>query len=703
MTKKDKAIYAPGELDRVRDRLGDFDREEAKQMAQILGGEVGYERTDDEEQAKQNPQRRTRHDRVDVRIGDRPARPKHAVELPLDGEGEETMGKKSSRKKKIDPADDPTVLLKAGYWDRIKMDKFAGQPEFEIKSPGQVLQSMVSIFSDTPDYINPIFVTRRMEEYYKKIETLVVSTRTMFPRNNARRNERMKTGAPVAYSILDVIRYWDIEKISGDLARIQAHPRNARLGDFAEILRVFYRPLYILDLLDLEAHIRGAYKILYKVLNIENHMDAKNKYQELIRLALTAFSGVRRDIHYLLYPMLMKTVSAKFLPYKLFFTERKNRIKDFLNVTENDQINPAVLVMQEDIKDQQEGGESQNKASPESEQKSQEESGEAKKEEISEEERERRNAEEAGKKALERGLRTLEMLFPQAGWNRLPAYPDFYPYFVNVFALKKGIVNIAPTDPMLQIYTLMRTLEELFFGLRYVSFGSVPSSSGSIERVDAILGEIINDWHYYLGTCYEKEYLPRLTEYARILEGSHEERNSMYTKKLVSEMHWIKRLYLLPFYRFDSFMASPLQKKDAIPIYSKIKILRKYLTAVAAGIEQGTRAGGAELHAHCEGIDNPWESYVFQISNPISIRLDALLGPKMKNNASLIYFCLSVATVLDHLVNSEDSWAYSSRSSPLFRSVNGDGITPLTGVDERIDANALFKQALKQRQKNNEK
>jgi hypothetical protein len=224
-----------------------------------------------------------------------------------------------------------------------------------------------------------------------------------------------------------------------------------------------------------------------------------------------------------------------------------------------------------------------------------------------------------------------------------------------------------------------------------------------MERVDSILGDIINNWNYYIQTSFEKEYLPRMIEYNRILEGSYEERHSVYTKKLIAEMHWIKRLYLLPFYKFDSYMPSPIQKKDTIPVYSKIKTLRKYLTAVAAGIELANKAGGAETHAPCEGIDNPWDPYVFQIPNPLSIRLDALMGPRVKNNASLIYFCLAVTAVLDYLVNSEGSWAYGSRPGPLFRSVNGEGETPLAGVDNRIDASAIFKQALLQRQKNNGK
>jgi hypothetical protein len=707
MAKK-TAIYAPGELDRVRDKLGPLDADEAKALAKKLGGEVGYERTEEEEKARQG--RRVRHERVEVRIGDRPVRSGRRVEMSqeLDSEEEKPGKKKSGRRDGTDPADDPSIPVKIGYWERVKMDRLAGQPEFEIKTSSQVFYSVISLFTDIVDFVSPAFVTRRMTEYYKKIEVLVISTRNLLPRNNNKRNEKMKKTSPIAYSILDVIRYWDIEKISGDLAKIQARPRNAKVSDFADILRVIYKPLFILARLNLDAHIRGAYKILYKLLYIENQAEAQNRYQELVRSAVIAYSGVQKDVSYLLYPLLMKLISSSFVSYGNLFTERKNRYLAFLNITEDMQIKPEILNAQGDSGDPNSDAETAKKeGSAQGSNTPDSESGgnpdQQKEEAISEEEKEKRSAADAERKALDRGLNSMNMLFPQSGWDRPSTYPDFYPYFFDIFDLKKGVVNIAPTDPMQQIFILMHSLGELIFGLRYVKFGSVPGSSGVIERVDSVLGDIINNWHYYIELSFDKEYLPRLTEYVRILEGSAEERNSPYTKKLITELHLIKRFYFLPFYKFDALVPHTILKKDTISIYTKIRTFRKYVAAVAAGIEYGNKAGGAAATAQCDGIENPWEPYVFQVPNPLSIRLDAILGPKGKTNASLIYFCLAIATVLDYLLNNEKSWAYGVPSMPLFRSENGEGITPLTGVDTHIDADAIFKQAHKQRQINNAK
>jgi hypothetical protein len=700
MAKKDKAIYAPGELGRVRSNLGNMDDGEAKRMAKVLGGEVGRERTEDQETVRNRPKSpRTRHETVNVQVGGRspnfnPSRshPLRRVETDQENDGGK---KKSARKRGIDPADDPSVPVRSGYWDRVRLDKFAGQPEFDIKSAGQVLQSMLAVFGEVPDYVSPTFVSKRMAEYYKRIETLVVSTRNMFPRNNAKRNARLKKTAPFAFSILDTIRYWNIERISGDLARLQARPRSAKVSDFADILKAVYKPLFILDKLNFDAHIRGAFKILYKVLYIENPMEAQNKYQDLIRSALSSYGGIRRDIHYLLYPLLMKLLSAKWLPYDQFFAERRNRLMAFLGITQTEQLDPAMV--QEEGKDNPEeesSGAAEDEDAPEelTEEAEEDDSPEA------EEKRAKKAARETEKRVLERGLQTLEALFPKAGWDRLSTYPDLYPYFAELLDLKRGYVLIAPTDPLQQIVVFMRILEELFFGLRYVSFGAVPGSDGNLERVDDILSKILNNWHYYIDQSFEKEYLPRLKEYVRILESSAESRTSSYAKRILNELYWTKRLYFLPFYKFESLFPPPFQKKEITPIYPEIRKLRKYLSAVASGIEQGNRQGGAEKMAPCDGIDNPWAPFVFQVPNPLSLRLTSLLAPKNRNNASLIFFTLAVTSVLDYLVNNEESWANGERSGPLFRSMDGEGVTPLTGVDTLVDAEAIFKQAMKKRE-----
>jgi hypothetical protein len=709
MAKKSKAVYAPGELDRVRGKLGELNAEEAKRMARILGGEVGYERTrEEDERRKTRPGRQTRRETVELVVGGRPGRQRPSRARPAEGGGgeEKPPEKAALPPKGKDFGDDPSVPFKVSYFERIRMDRFASQPEFDIKTSAQALVAVFSFFSEAPDYVSPLFVNKRMNEYYRRIELLVTSTRTLFPRNNLKRSERLKKTSPFVFSILDTIRYWNIERITGDMAKIQSHPRSAKTAEFADILKAVYKPLFILEQLDPDIHIKGAYKLLYKLLYLENPMDAKEKYQGFIRTALSSFSDVRRDVHYYLYPLLMKLLSDRWFPYESFFTERRRRFMAFLNVTAKDRISPADMTVQQaesgelgaagGLKDEA-GGE----AGPGGGEPAAEEEDPDDPEVI--ERKAKQTALETEQKALDRGLSTLEALFPKAGWDRLSLYPDLYPYFTDMFSLKKGYDLIAPTDPMQQIAVLMFIISELFFGLRYITFGTITGSDGNPIKVDDYLGSIINNWQKYLNLGFGKEYLPRLAEYCHILENSAESRTSVYAKRTLNELHWTKRFYFMPYYKFESLGPPPFQKRDTTAIYSEIRLLRKYLTEVALGIEQGNRRGGAADMAPCDGIDNPWEPYNFEVPNPVSIRLDALLGAKKRNNASLVFYTLAVATVLDYLVNNETSWAYENRPGPLFRSVDGEGGMPLFGVETKIDADVIFRQVMKQKEQDRQK
>jgi hypothetical protein len=217
------------------------------------------------------------------------------------------------------------------------------------------------------------------------------------------------------------------------------------------------------------------------------------------------------------------------------------------------------------------------------------------------------------------------------------------------------------------------------------------------NNIEAMITPNLNIWNYYTETSFEKEYLPRLSEYCRLLENPAESNTSDYAKRLFNDLHWTKRLYFLPYYKFVSAFPPPFQKGDITALYPEIRTLRRALMLAAGGIEKGNRQGGAAQRALCEGIENPWDPYVFQVPNPVSKRLDALLGEKQKNNASLIFFTLAAAIVLDYLVNNENSWAYNDQPGPLFRSIDDAGITPVRGVDIEIDTDAIFNETAKMR------
>jgi hypothetical protein len=683
MSKKERAIYAPGELSQVREKLGFIDDQEARRMAKLLGGELGVERSPETEVKPPSPKRSPAGSGGIA--GN--SRTRRRVELASEEEAE--LIKEASARRPADPSDDPLIPVKASYFERVKMDRFCALPEFKIKSAVQAFMVCLPFLGDPPDLVNPLFINKKLSAYYKIVEQLVTSVRSLSPRNNMKRNEKLKRASPFACRVIDVLRYWNLEKIASDMAKVQAHPRNVRITELSEILKNIYRPLFILEQLEIDGHIRESFKMLYKILYLENPMDAKEKFQGLIRDALIAFNDVRRDLHYNLYPLLMKLLSDRYLPYEEFFSARRNRFMDFIGAAESDQINPA------DMAAELKGG----KEPPAGGEERKEESGGVSDREDSgdPEQAERKEKEAARKKehkAMLLGVASLEALFPKAGWERLSCFPDMYPYFRSIYDLKRGYELIAPTDPMLQIVVIMRILDDLLLGLRNIRFGTVISSDSGTVRVEDALGSVISDWHGYIDVAVEKEYLERLVEYCRILDQS-ESRTSNYAKRLLCEIYWIKRLFFLPYYKFDTLFPPPSQKKHFEPVYPAVRSLRRSLTLVASGIEQANKIGGAKKMVPCSGIENPWEAYNFAISNPVSTRLDALLPPNRRDNATLVFFSLAFSTVLDHLLNNKNSWSYRERNAIPFRTVDG---LPQFGVDEKINTEAIFEESIRRRE-----
>jgi hypothetical protein len=658
-----KAIYEKGELDRVRNSLGVINNEEAKRMAKVLGGEVGVE--------KESSQKNVSNTNTSAAK----TTPKRRIETAAE---EKASAAKS-------PAFNLSLPIVQSYSERVKMDKLAYQEEFDIKTFFQLTASILSLAKAPKDYISPVFINRRMNEYYKKISCLVNLTRLLLPKNNVQRIEHLKKNSYPAYCVLDVIRKWNIERISSDLSRMQVHPRKVTLNDCKEILKAIYKPIIILGRLLPEVQIKASYALLYKYLYAENSSKAAT-YQEYIKTALAAFTGIRRDIRALIYPLLMKLLSDQYLPCEQFFSQKQDKILAFLGLTEANILDPSNMP----IKMKQNGGVEITQSEKELEEAAAE-AIEAKKAQQA--------ALEAEKELMEKGLQTLENIFPKAGWDQLDYYYDLYPYFAKILEMKKGYELIAPTDPMLLFCVLARILEELFFGLRFVKFSQILNPDGSIDDAGEQIVDIVNKWRDYLNEVLIKEYLERLIEYSELLAGSPGASTSNFAIRLVDEMNLAKRLFFFPHYNYtvtSSLALSSLQKKGITPIFREIRQLRKNLSYFVKEIKKALTEGGAEAKVLCNGIENPWSPYTFQIINPVSKRLSVILGQKNRNNASLVLITAEIVTILDYYENNEYSWAYQSPSKALFRSKDGAGIIPQFGVDTLLDADEIFKQTIKE-------
>jgi hypothetical protein len=142
----------------------------------------------------------------------------------------------------------------------------------------------------------------------------------------------------------------------------------------------------------------------------------------------------------------------------------------------------------------------------------------------------------------------------------------------------------------------------------------------------------------------------------------------------------------------DMFSQALIRKKDISPAFPQIRTLRQDFSLIAGEIEKAIHESNDFVQAQCVVINNPWDKYVFQVENPLSKRLDALLAKEHRTNVSLVYYTMSVLSVLDYFLNSADSWAYKTNAAKLFRSSDAEGLVPAPPPELTIDADAIFKQ-----------
>jgi hypothetical protein len=663
-----KSVFEEEALRATRSRLDVKDEEEAKFMMKVLGGEVGEVRSNKPEA----PHGRDGWNRSYTKST--PLRRVETVGLPekdTDSHGSRSI-----------PRFSPGELT---YRERIKMDSQEANAEFKIKTWGQLFRSKLSFFNRPPDTVNRVFVAIKMDDYFLPLKKLVNKVRLIFPRNNATRSKKLKKDHSFAFSVLDTIRYWNIEKISSSLMRLQSHPRAVVIPDFVEIIKEFYRPLIILEMLDPEIHLVKAVNDLEHTL--EDDFDSQINHKTADEI-VASFNEVNEDTRYRLYPFLLKFTSKIYVPYGNFFSDCEQEIRAFLGIAPEDIVQPTGDTDSPDEQTAQDG-------------EAEDFGDDAFFGLSTANEKPAQQVSRNGKpRAIQRGLDVLEQLFPEAGWEELDTFPDIYHYFAKSLSLKKNADVIDPENPMLQALVLMQILDELFYGFRSIAFNEVGFD------LSEFLG-IIDEWHKLIESCFERVYLPRLAEFVKLFYNPLEPKQRSYARKLREELNWVARLYLFPSLKIDSMSQALVHKKDVTAVFPKIRILRQDFTIIAGEIEKAMQAGGAFVQAYCAAIDNPWDPYVFQVANPLSKRLDLLFGKEDRTNVSLIYYTLSVLAVLDFFVNNPNSWAYKTNTEKLFRSSDSAGLVPQSLPENSVNADAIFKRKIEKlkahKAQNNEK
>lgn len=618
MAKHQPEKYNPGELDRTRSNLGALSREEAKRMAEILGGEVGIEKTDRALQEKYDKIKKESETRNSLR----------AVKDYSGSSRNKNTARNKDQQVYSGHYRQKSVLsqTRIGYFDRIKIDRIASRPEHRIKSRSALLSSYFSFLIKNKDIVNPEFIIDGDRYYYSHIESLV--TKLKFLLKQVQPSIFKNYMNPFYREILKLLVSWDLETLNSILCSLQKKPRNREVKDCSELCRQIYFPIFMLGDTDLK-YVYGAVDRLYRILCLvkqdepeellslkENFLDVKEKIKIVFK-----------DIAYTCYPLLLKLTSSKFYYYRELRKRNLTRIQDFLELDQIQILTPPGSI-EELGKKQYSLKHLQNKL-----QKEKEELLNRMKPEIT----------DRDENEISSTPEFLEQLFPESNWNRFRDFPDFYPYFHPLFKFPKGTELIAPEDPLQQVVILGAIIQELLYGFRSIKIHS--DSQAALEM-------IIDSWHLFIDDLIQKKYTNLLVEYCRSIEKGEDTATKKFSQKLLTDIYWFKRRFIFPFIKFRILYKSESVPLKAPKFYTQVRNFYLSLSSLMDEFDNSK-----ERQKIIENYNLPFK---LDIKNITSYRLKKILEAEniAPTNENLIRHTLQLVSMLDFLLNSANSPYY---------------------------------------------
>jgi GGDEF domain-containing protein len=637
MARRPKEKYKPGELTQVKNNLGNISKDEAIKMSKILGGEIGIEQTDQnikdryEEMLHQNKSK---------------SKDKWIHQTPFSN-----INEKDKEKEDLN-------TIKYTYLEKIKLFYLASHPDHSIKTSKQTIKAVFDIFVKQKNYINPNLIESSNYYFFKSIKTFVKSTRHIsksIQKIYIKREEN-----PFYWLIADTICAWDIESIQEEIFKLKQESQNIALESWAPLIQQIYTPIIQLSKLNKEKDIEGALHYLYK-LSIDGLFKKDLRIDRLRKsytLALSEINNVFVIIKFRLYPLLLMFVSSKAYDYNTMFRLKSHEILNFLDLKTED----LITIFDKDIQKTGKIDDSEEKVN---------------KEEIN-------KKEQIKDISIQKGIILLDKMFPSAGWNSLEKKPDMFPYFQPILNIPSEISLISPEDPLQKIVIIIAILKDLLYGFSNIEYGFFVNDMGKPIELKEKMDLLIQNWYLFNDVLILKNYIGPLNEYCRHLERSIDLSETEYTKRIASDILWLKKTYLMPNMSLDLPKIMQPRTKTAIPkLYESVSELQIILKRMVSEIfSQGEIA--------IETIRNHDDESWFEIDNHVSKRLKFLLkqeNKKLTNNI-LILYTYEIIEVLNNILLSTDQKIEEKGIFGLFRNEESREHKPIYSVNSN---NIFFK------------
>jgi len=656
MGDRPEAKWEPGTLDNTRRNIGPIDEDEAKKMMKKLGGEVFAEKSAPIDYSAL-PKAREYSKRVVGRSASSVAsQTAKTASVPAGGKVGFAPKEKPKRYSSL-----PELTSK----ERHLMDRIMMSEDYKIKTNLGFFNFVRRFKKNGDEQVRKGFVEYNLEKHVEHLQEFITTVKSIIQISPDTYKAKIINGSEDKFKFLKTVGSWTMRDIKKYYFELQDAADECTVPMMVPFVKEVYRNLIKIYYLG-ETKISGYFKEIYNDLAKYPKFDIQ-KAQTLSKTGITEWFYIYSQVIKGLYPLLMRMSSSKFDYFQDFFLVQTANILSFLELTKFDILLP-------------------NKKS----EKQTEEKAEEKKEEKKEEKAEEKKVEKKSD-LVEAGLKLLDTLFPEAGFDRLSEMPDMFPYFQPIYQFRDGYNLLAPENPLQITVTLLRITEDIFQGCRNIVF--TEENEEDVSQGSEKFSTVISEWSVYREILFERNYADQINDFVNNEYSQGDYKSTLFGKKMITSMLWQTKYNFLPYFEFEQLLLEkPKNDSQYRPMCIRVGFLLRFFTMLSKNID-AAKGQGMVL-----GIQNPWDKYKFDIPNAISKRMDVLLGAKKADsaatNANLIKYALVVVAVLDWWVNNPSSPAYSTDATKIYR-INKDDGAPAFSVPTRSDQNKLFADRVK--------
>ena len=655
-----KRTLEPGTLDKTRKNIGPIDASEAAQMQKILGGEVLMEKYAPMDTS--NMPKRKQHYESTVRASGKTSSDISSASASYGSSSSSAfVGGKPSGGKKVKTDED---LPEISAHELKLMDRAMMSSVYNIKPDFGLFNFLFRMSAKNKEKVQRNLGDYVIKRHIDHIQSFVSTIKTFIQISPDAYKSKIATEADLKFKFLRTVGKWQIKDLKTLALEVENAADYLTVPMLIPVTRAIYRLLLTVYYIG-DQQVSLLIREIYNDLGGYSNSD-KAKLQTLAKQGLTEWLYLHDQIIKGLYPLLMRMCSPEYVQFPDFFKVKIAEILKFLGISKFDLLLP--------------------------EKKKKED----KKEEKKAEEKKKENRHTAGEKneVVTMGLRILDQLFPKAGFLHLENHPDLYPYFQPIYNFVDGFNVIHPENPLQVTIVLILILEDFFKGCRNINF--------NIEA-DEVLGSIpdkldlcMSDWISYYEDLFGKRLGDYLRTYVNTLYSQRDYAQSNFGKENLNNILWRMKYFFLPHFKFNApVLQKPINDTKYKPFYGRTDYIRTVFTTLVRRIDENSAAKRTVL-----GVMNPWDKYNFDLPNPVSKRIDVLLGAKREasvsaaTNATLIKYTLCVISVLDWWINNTSSPAYETDPMKLYR-INAEDGAPQFSVPLRSDQNQLFAEGVK--------